>query len=57
MRGRVVRLIYSLDGPDRIVLAHREDGKRPTTFSAEPDSGQTLEVWQCIKPETEPDGD
>lgn len=47
MAGRVIRLIYRMDG-DELMLVHREDGQRPTEFSAEPDSGQTEEVWKKI---------
>lgn len=60
MKGRVVYLIYKMEG-DRLMIAHREDQKRPTDFSSEPDSGQTVEVWERIKPppteEAEPEDD
>ncbi len=49
MAGRVIRLIYKFEG-DRLILAHREDGERPRDFTAEPDSGQTVEVWARQRP-------
>jgi uncharacterized protein (TIGR03067 family) len=48
MAGKVLKLIYRMDG-DELMLVHREDGQRPTEFSAEPDSGQTEEVWKKIQ--------
>lgn len=48
MAGKVIKLIYRMDG-DELMLVHREDGERPTEFSAEPDTGQTEEVWKKIR--------
>jgi uncharacterized protein (TIGR03067 family) len=48
MAGKVLKLIYRMDG-DELMLVHREDGERPSEFSAEPDSGQTEEVWKKIR--------
>lgn len=48
MAGQTIRVIYKIDG-NEMMLAHREDGTRPTDFSAEPDSGQTEEFWKKVE--------
>ena len=55
LAGRRLKLIYRMNGDaTTMTTIHREDGQRPSEFTAEPDSGQTEEFWRKVVPPPPP---